>query len=333
MPNNYSTPITYPKLADASAGAPFRARLMDSIGEAQNASYALALRGGMSQSFSGPLSTSTAAGYSQALEWRVPVWPGVNSLSIGMRHLASSGGYGFRKDGDAAPAVTNYGAGKMAWNSQAHTATTYDASAETDYFDLQMLLNDSADLHRVSIGHGVVSVATSQYSDGFEGFGTIAQADAGASALYHQAVGNLAAQAATKTCWSAWSAPDSTNVTSHTLPLPMLGMPVWCPGRVRDSRVVRVWVKLARSATEASGRVDIRIGTPNRQTSNRRWGRVVDSLSTASAIGEWLTTTFEIPPGYEIMPGLPGGYVHVDTVNHVVDATIQSISVWMEPES
>ena len=333
MPNAYSIPPDYPQIADASAGQPFRARLLDAAGEAQNAGYAHSMRGGMSQSWPSGLATTGAAGYSQALEWRVPVWPGVSNLQIGMRHLASNGGYGFRKDGDAAPAVTNYGAGKMAWNAQAHTSTTYDASAQSDYFDLEMLLNDSAELYRVSIGHGITSVATSRYSDGFEGFGTIAQADAGAAALYHQAVGNLTAQASTKTCWSAWSAPDATNVSTHTDGPPTHAMPVWCPGRVRDSRVVRVWVKLARVAPAASGRVDVWFGTPTPQTASRPWGRIMDSLSTAEVGGEWLTTTFEIPRGYEIMPGMPGGFVNIDRANHLVDATIRSVSVWMETAS
>lgn len=329
-------PPTYPEASDAAAGQHFRARLLDGIGETQNAAYAYGLRGGMSQSWPSGLSTSGAAGYSQACQWRVPVWPGVSDLEIAMRHTASVGTYGFRKAGDAAPAATAFGAGDdaaMTWNAQAYTSTTYDASAQADHFDFEMLLNNSASLRRVSIGHGVTTVAAGQYSDGFERWGAIAQADPGAAAFFHQGVDNLTAQSEVKTCWSAWSAPDATNILTHTFVPPMLAFPVFCPGRIRDSRTVRVWVKLARVAPALSGRIDIRLGTPTPLTTARAYGRIMDSLSTANAAGEWLGTTFDIPEGFEMLPGLPGGLVHIDTENHLIDAAIQSISVWMEPAS
>lgn len=334
MANSFDTPAQVPAIADASAGQPFRARLLQRTGKAINASYAEGLRGGISQSWPSGIGRPNGNPLAMAFEWRVPMWAAATQLEIGLRHLASVGEYGFRLEGEAAPAGVAFGAGiaAMAWNAQAYTVVTFAVTPGTDaYQDLEMFLDDDAELYRASIGHKQASapLATSVYSDGFEPFGTIATADAGAAKLWHQRADMLEVLAGVPTCFSAWSKP-SDDMAGHAFMPPLFMFPVHAVGRARTGRTVRVWIKVALVAPATSGSIAVWFGTPTPTTTNRQIGRFMNSVTATDANGTWETFTFSIPDGFEILPNLPGGFVNIDTENNIIDAELLSISVWLE---
>lgn len=342
MANTYSIPPKMPAQADYAAGQAFRARLMDAIGKTQNASFGLAMRGGVSQGWPDTVATTGGAGYSTAFTWRIPTWPGTTGLTIGMRHAASVGTYGFRLSGAGAPAATAFGAGvpSMLWNMQGYTRTTFAMTHESTngYRDVDLLLNNLADLYRISImmDRTSTTLGTSAYADGYTPFGDAAATEAGHAGLYHLGVDNLDTLSVMPRCWHAWSAPSS-NVSGYSDPIPRLSFPVWVPRGAERARQVKVHANVIMDGGgPTTSRADFYFGnTPVGSAAPLRFGRFVGSTVSTNVAGEWDDFSFFIRPDEYLCDGILGGWVNiaVDPViasPSVVDGTLAAVSVWVE---
>lgn len=340
MANTYNTPPKMPAAADYGAGQKYRARLMNAIGDTQNAAHQLAMRGGVSQGWPEGISTTVASGYSTAFTWRIPTWPSTSGLTIGMRHAVSVGSYGWRLNGAGAPGATAFGAGvaSMLWNGLAYTRTTLSLTHDSvnGYRDVDLLLNAMADLRSISMtmDKGSSTLATSRYANDFTGFGPAAATEAGHAGLFHLGVDNLTPLSTLPRAWSAWSMPNASNVASHTIAPPFLAFPVWVPrGSTRD-RLVTVHANVIMDGGgPVNSRADFYFGNPPGGMPSRRYGRFVGSTVSTNVNGEWDSFEFLIRDGEEIVEGLPGGWVNIEAnpnlSSSVIDGTLAAVSVWV----
>lgn len=329
----FSTPPPLPTQADAASGQNFRARLMDRIGQTQDAAYGYALRGGSAGSW--PAQLRAAAAFSQVVQWRLPTWPAISAVSFGLRHAASLGTYGLRVAGAAAPAAVAFGAGDagMLAGGIAYTRTSLAVTHNeaNGYVDVDLFLNAAARLYGASmmLDSKASPLATGVYADGYKRWDTQNAAEAGGAALYHKAVDNLGVLGGLRNRWSAYAAPDPTNVAGYADPPPVIALPMWSPLDSQAARRVRVHVRLLPDIGKTA-RVDVHFGMPTPGQVTHRYGRFINSVSTAAVNGEWLTFTFPLRNDDRITPRLLGGLVNVDTRNNVVDGKLLGLSAWLE---
>lgn len=341
MANTYTIPPKMPAQGDYAAGQAFRARLMNAMGQTQNATFGLAMRGGVSQGWPDGVSTTVGAGYSTAFTWRIPTWPETSQLTVGMRHTVSVGTYGLRENGDAAPGATAFGGGiaSMLWNMQGYTRDTLTLAHSTTngYRDVDLLLNNNADLLRISLmmDRASTTLGDAKYDDGTTPFGDAATAEAGHAGLYHLGVDNLSTLGVLPRCWHAWSAPSS-NVAGHSNPPPLLSFPIWMPKGSERARQIRVHCNVAMDGggpTVSKAVVYFGHPVPGAVTP-WRYGRLAGECFSTDVNGEWDDFTFELKPDEYLVGDLPGGWVNIcpDPVISpgLIDGTLQAISVWVE---